>query len=384
LGLAEGEIAQRVAYALEAVDCEHLRARSVRHLSGGEQQRVAIAANLAMRPSILILDEPTANLDAAGTARIVAALARLWCELGITVIVIEHRLEPFLDHAERLIWMEDGRVVADGSPEEVLRRMEHAPLDWSPRLAEGDPLVSLEDVTVGYNGRPVLHDCSLTLRKGELGALVGPNGSGKSTVARALAGLLRPSHGRVIWHKRDRVARRVGFLQQNPLHQLVCQTVEDEVCFAPRNLGLEETGGLEDLLARTGLCALRHRATQALSAGEQQRAALAATLSARPQLLILDEPTMGQDRRHLWEMMGLVRALNEQGQSVLLITHDRELVARCAGRVWEMAGGCVREKGQWRESPSASVALWSTLIPDRGAGGTSSESRGSVRRRDGE
>ena len=348
LGLAEDEVARRVDYGLDAVGAAHLRARSVRHLSGGEQQRVAIAANLAMRPSILILDEPTANLDGEGTASVVRALARLRRSLGITVIVIEHRLGPFVDQAERLLWLEDGRLMADGPPQEVLPRVEAVPLEGSPGPGGGVPLVSLRDVTVGYNGRPVLRGCSMTLREGELGALVGPNGSGKSTLARALAGLLRPWQGRVIWHRGRQAAGRVGFLQQNPLHQLVCQTVEDELRFAPRNLGLEAPdgadGGVTALLERTGLRALRRRPTQGLSVGEQQRTAMAATLSVRPQLLILDEPTLGQDRGHLHRLMGLVRSWNERGRTVLLITHDRELVARCAGCVWELADGRVRQR----------------------------------------
>jgi energy-coupling factor transport system ATP-binding protein len=221
-------------------------------------------------------------------------------------------------------------------------------LQGSPRSSGGEPLVSLEEVTVGYNDRPVLRDCSLTLREGDLAALVGPNGSGKSTLARALAGLLRPSHGRVVWQGRRGAVARVGFLQQNPLHQLVCHTVEEEIRFAPRNLGQEldlgMNGRFEELASRMGLRGLRKRSTQALSVGEQQRAALAATLSVRPQLLILDEPTLGQDRHHLRELMGWVQRLNEDGQTVLLITHDRELVARHAGRVWELAQGRVRER----------------------------------------
>lgn len=344
LTLSDAEIANRVAYALDAVGVEHLRARSVRHLSGGEQQRVAIAASLAMRPSIMILDEPTANLDGDGTASVVGALVRLRREFGITVVVIEHRLKPFLDDAERLIWLEDGRVAADGAPTEILRRVAPPPLAGAPSNADGDPLVEFEDVTVGYSGRPVLRHCSLILREGELGALVGPNGSGKSTLARALAGLLRPWQGRMVWHGWRRAAGRVGFLQQNPLHQLVCPTVAEEIQFGPRNLGLKEDGSLDDLLARTGLDALRYRPTQALSVGEQQRTALAATLSMRPQLLILDEPTLGQDRQHLRDLMGFVSTLSEQGQTVLLITHDRELVARSAARVWDMVEGQVRER----------------------------------------
>jgi energy-coupling factor transport system ATP-binding protein len=227
LGLAAGEIGARVEDALRAAGCAHLRRRAVRRLSGGEQQRVTIAAALAMCPAVLILDEPTANLDAEGIESIVQALARLNGEFGVTLVVIEHRLSPFLLHADRLVWLADGRVVADGSPAETLAQVQPAsPARLPPPASTGEPLVTLRGVTAGYNGHPVLQDCSLTLRQGDFAALVGPNGAGKTTLARVLAGILRPRRGRVVWHANGR-ARRVGLLQQNPLHQLVCDTVEE-------------------------------------------------------------------------------------------------------------------------------------------------------------
>jgi energy-coupling factor transporter ATP-binding protein EcfA2 len=346
LGLASEEIGDRAAFALQATGCRHLRGRSVRHLSGGEQQRVAIAASLAMRPSVLILDEPTANLDEEGTRSIVGTLAALQREHGVTIVVIEHRMEPFVPVAERLIWLDKGRVGADGTPEAVWEQVRPALHDASsPSRSIGDPLVCMEGVAAGYNGRAVVRDCSLTLQEGEFAALVGPNGAGKSTLARVLAGLLRPRRGRVIWQAKKRGSPRVGLLQQNPLHQLVCEQVEEEIRFGPRNLGRERDGEVEALLARTDLLRLRQRPAQALSVGEQQRSALAATLSLRPRLLILDEPTMGQDWHHLTELMNLVDELNRQGQTVLLITHNRRLVDEYAGRVWEMTAGTVREAG---------------------------------------
>jgi energy-coupling factor transport system ATP-binding protein len=135
----------------------------------------------------------------------------------------------------------------------------------------------------------------------------------------------------------------VGFLQQNPLHQLVCQVVEDELRFGPRNLGTDRDGDLERLLIRSDLLGLRQRPTQALSVGEQQRTALAATLSLRPELLILDEPTIGQDGRHLSQVMGLVSELNRQGQTVLLITHSHWLVDQFTDRVWEIVDGKLQD-----------------------------------------
>jgi len=343
LDLEPSEIAGRVKYALHAVGCSQLRNQSVRRLSGGEQQRVAIAASLAMRPSILVLDEPTANLDAEGTEAVVQSLAGLQRDHGVTVVVIEHRLRPFLEVATRLVWLEEGRVTENGPPDHVLPRVEAPPLAPYRHRAADRPLVTVDQVTAGYNGRAVLQGCSLTLREGEIAAIVGPNGAGKSTLARALAGLLRPRSGRVVWHQKRSGAGQVGFLQQNPLHQLICPTVGEEVAFAPQNLGRNGDAHMEGLLERTGLSALRQRPTQALSVGEQQRTALAATLSVERRLLILDEPTLGQDPYHLCEIMELVRTLNEGGQTVLLITHDRDLVDRCAARVWEMVDGRVRE-----------------------------------------
>ncbi|HEC33478.1 MAG TPA: ATP-binding cassette domain-containing protein [Chloroflexi bacterium] len=375
LNLPAEEIAARLEYALEAAGCAHLRRRAVRHLSGGEQQRVAIAATLAMCPATLILDEPAANLDTEGVQLLVQALVRLHCQYRITLVVIEHRLAPFLPHADRLVWLANGRVVADGTPAKTLARMwpspppagtATTPLPLSQSWVRGNrkvegaghPLVTLQGVTAGYDGCLVLQDCSLTLRQGEFAALVGPNGAGKSTLARVLAGLLRPRRGRVVWHVDGRV-RRVGFLQQNPLHQLVCDTVEEEVRFGPRTLGVERARDVETVLAQADLLRLRHRPTHALSVGEQQRAALAATLSTRPALLILDEPTVGQDWQHLARMMDFVSDLNRAGQTVLLITHDRRLVERYAGHVWRVADGqAVRQEAGGKRQEANDVVLY--------------------------
>jgi energy-coupling factor transporter ATP-binding protein EcfA2 len=347
LGLPPEEVAARAQYALEAAGCAHLRRRTVRHLSSGEQQRVAIAAILAMRPAALVLDEPTANLDTEGVRLLVQTLARLHHEFQVTLVVVEHRLAPFLSHADRLVWLADGRITADGPPAETLAQMQPAPPPYAaPPVPTGEPLAALQRVTAGYDGRPVLRDCSLVLHRGDFAALVGPNGAGKTTLARVLAGLLRPRRGRVVWYASGQ-GWRVGLLQQNPLHQLVCDTVGEEVYFGPRNLGAKRARGMEAevkaVLAATGLLPLRDRPTRALSVGQQQRAALAATLSLRPALLILDEPTVGQDWGHLIRVMDFVGDLNRAGQTVLLITHDRRLVERYASRVWEMAGGNVRE-----------------------------------------
>ncbi len=342
LALASEEIAMRVQYALEATGSSHLRHRSVRHLSSGEQQRVAIAAALSMRPSILILDEPTANLDIEGAWLLARTLASLRSESQVTIVVIEHRLSPFLPYADRLIWLVDGTIAADGPPAETLARVQPCtPPPSPPPIPTDEPLVTLHRITAGYARHPILQDCSLTLHHGDFAALVGPNGSGKTTLARVLASLLRPSRGQVTWHTNGK-RPHVGLLQHNPLHQLVCDTVEEEVYFGPQNLRMEPNKDTEAVLAQMDLVSLRHRPTQALSVGQQQRTALAATLTSRPILLILDEPTIGQDWQHLTRMMDFLNELNREGQAVLLITHDRRLVGRYANRVWEIEEGKTR------------------------------------------
>ncbi|MBN1810368.1 MAG: ATP-binding cassette domain-containing protein [Anaerolineae bacterium] len=345
LGLSREEVTARVEYASVATGCAHLRHRAVRHLSSGEQQRVAIAATLSMRPSILILDEPTANLDSEGGQLLTRTLVQLHRQFQITLVVIEHRLSPFLPHADRLIWLADGRVIANGSPTETLAEvLPPLPPAPPPLPSTDEPLVALREVTVDYDGRPILRDCSLTLRRGDFAALVGPNGSGKTTLARVLAGLLHPRRGRVVWHANGKQPR-VGFLQQNPLHQLVCDTVEEEVRFGPRNLRAECDKDIEAVLTNSDLHPLRYRPTRALSVGQQQRVTLAATLALKPALLILDEPTIGQDRQHLTQVMDFASKLNRQGQTALLITHDQRLVERYASSVWEIKEGKTQEAG---------------------------------------
>jgi energy-coupling factor transport system ATP-binding protein len=269
--------------------------------------------------------------------------------------------------------MDAGRVVADGPPSTVLadkrrlktlglrypwldvgRRVE--PDDLEETSNEEQPLVTLRQVTAGYGQGPVLSGLDLALYPGQFVALVGQNGAGKSTVARLLTGILRPRHGRVRWHppfRRLPPGRRVGLLFQNPLQQLVCDRVEDEVAFGPTNYGRSED--LSPLLGAADLAGLRHRRPQTLSAGQQQRTALAATLALGPQLLILDEPTMGQDWAHLSRLMDYLTDLHNNGQAILLITHDDRLVCRYARRIVRLDAGQVVADG-YLPAPAAPAA----------------------------
>ncbi len=361
LGLDHVEIARRVDWALEATGIAHLRGRAVAGLSGGEQQRLAIAAVLAMGPRLLVLDEPTAGLDVYGTREVTATLARL-NEAGVTIVIIEHRLGAVAHLARRTVIMHQGRVVADGPTTAILGRRwllrrlglrrptDELPEDWHALVVPaappaGAPLVQLKGVTAGYGRTTVLRGLDLTLYAGELAALVGDNGAGKSTLARVLAGLIRPSRGEVRLGDGIAAGRGVGLLFQNPLEQLFCDTVEEEVAFGPENLGCSDPAGLATTLEATGLDALRQRPVQALSMGQQQRTALAAVLALKPRLVILDEPTMGQDWGHLSAFMALVVELNRAGCTVLLITHDYKLVHHYARRVLLLRDGRIVADG---------------------------------------
>ncbi len=363
LGLPAAEVESRVEQALSATGIAHLRRRALRTLSGGEQQRVAIAAVLALRPPVLVLDEPAANLDWHGVEAIAATLARLHREQGLTVVLVEHRLAAFARLATRVVLLEAGRVAADGAPAAVLadkarlaalglrypwldaeRRAE--PVGPVQRPAGEVPLVALRQVTAGYGRRAVLVGLDLAIYPGEFVALVGDNGAGKSTIARLLAGILRPWRGRLAWHpnlRRLPAGRRVGLLFQNPMDQLVCDQVGEEVAFGPANYGLR--ADLSPLLEAADLAALTARRPQALSVGQQQRTALAATLALAPRLLILDEPTMGQDWGHLSRLLDYLARLHRAGQSILLITHDDRLVCRYARRVVRLEAGRVVADG---------------------------------------
>ncbi len=363
LDLPPAEVTRRCDEALAAVSLSHLKTRSTRALSGGEQQRLAIASVLAMGPKILVLDEPTASLDVPSTREVMSILARLNAA-GVTILVFEHRLGEVARLARRTVLLEEGRIIADGPTDDVFARRDlllrlglrrpaaGAQEDWPGLLVPNghpreNPVVALRGVEAGYGSHAVLQDLDLTLYRGDFAALVGDNGAGKSTLARVLAGLTKPRRGTIELGGRGgrALGRDVGLLFQNPAQQLFCDCVEDEVTFGPRNFDQVDRQDIEAVLAATDLTGLRGRPIQTLSSGQQQRTALAAVLSLRPGLIILDEPTLGQDWRHLSAFMDLLVRLNQAGSTILLITHDYKLVFRYARRILLLQGGRIAADG---------------------------------------
>ncbi len=352
----------RIPQVLAAVGLAGMERKRSRRLSGGQQQRLALAGALAPRPGLLVLDEPTANLDPAATATFLATLAKLRDERAATVVLVEHRVDQAWPLADVVLALDpDGAPIDVGRPADVLKRSGERIREagsWLPgekssvTIAVGAPLgpglLVAKGVRFGYDrGDPVVRDVTLTAAVGERIAMVGPNGSGKSTLARLLVGLLRPDHGSVHLAGADpsrmqpqALARHAGYVFQEPERQFLAQTIDDEV-----RLGLtgDELARVEDLMRRLALPLERfgQRSPYRLSGGEQRRLSLACILVRRPEVLVLDEPTFGQDRSGYEGLLGILREHLDAGACLLAATHDDRFARDVARRVIEIEDGWI-------------------------------------------
>lgn len=391
LGIARSEMGERLEWALSVVGISRLRHREPHTLSGGEKQRVALASILALQPKVLLLDEPFTHLDAE-TSEELCAILRTLRYGGLTVMIAEHRLQEFLSESSRLSVLHQGRLVLDGPPREVLRqdlglygltvppivrlfrkgRCPTVPLSVAEAAGRlkgqglpfqneaqtfekggtssshgcGKPIAEMEGVSFSYDKTPTLRHIHMRLHEGECVALLGRNGSGKTTLIKHLNGLLKPQQGhvRVFGHDTARtpvaeLARHVGFAWQNANDQLFQPTVRDEVLTGPRILKAYDPAWCSLLFERFDLGPLLDRSPFRLSEGEKKRVSFASALSSKPQLIILDEPTAGQDELFRRELIALVKELRNQGRTVLLVTHDVEFAAETAGRWIVLADG---------------------------------------------
>jgi energy-coupling factor transporter ATP-binding protein EcfA2 len=357
LGVPRDEIWRRVGEALDAVGLDLPLAHPTSALSGGQKQRLALAGALAMRPGLLLLDEPTANLDPSGVAEVRDAVARVLGRTGATFVVVEHRVDVWVDLVDRVVVLDaEGRLLADGPPSAVLERHRDALLAagvWvpgvplptvSPADAAGAgpiaPIVVGEQLAIGRRHAAIVQaGLDVELPEGRSTVLTGPNGVGKSTLALTLGGLLAPLAGRVAasdalagslasapirWRSRE-LLTRIGTVFQEPEHQFVTSTVRGELAVAPRALGLpagEIEARADEVLTRLRLDRLAGANPFTLSGGEQRRLSVAAVLVARPRVVILDEPTFGQDRVTWLELVRLLRDLVDDGVTLLSVTHD--------------------------------------------------------------
>jgi energy-coupling factor transport system ATP-binding protein len=373
LNIPRPEIIQRANEALDYLGISGLRERETFNLSGGEKQKVALAGVLAMRPSVLVLDEPLASLDPASALETLALVRRLANE-GMTVVMIEHRVEDVLKiQPDRILFMMDGEIRYLGGAEGLAQAVDYrevklpaqmtierviatqpsAPIERSPsraRRADGaKSLVQFDRVTFGYeNEADVLHGIDLTIRSGDVIAVLGPNGAGKTTLVKHAIGLLKPKSGQVLIDGRDthhltvaQVARTLGYVFQSPSHMLFAPTVREELAFGPTNLHHkpdEIEKEVKEAIQIVNLSGRENDPPLALSFGQQKRVSIAAILAMRSRILVMDEPTAGQDYKNYINFMDSI--LGMPGfEAILFITHDLDLAVIYANRVLLVSEG---------------------------------------------
>jgi energy-coupling factor transporter ATP-binding protein EcfA2 len=382
LGMARPEIIERVDEALSYLKIPHLRDRETFNLSGGEKQKVALAGVLAMRPRILLLDEPLASLDPA-SAQDTLDMVRQLADEGMTVLIIEHRVEDVLRISpDRIMFMTDGQIRYLGDLEGLVKVVNYhevkLPAEMIMRRAVQDPpaaeirplpgvqaeagteaLVRFENVGFGYeNGAEVLHGIDLEIRRGDVIAVLGPNGAGKTTFVKHAIGLLKPTVGQVLVNGRDtrnstvaQIASTLGYVFQSPSHMLFAQTVHDELAFGPTNLKHPKEQvekEVKEALQTVNLVENEQDPPLALSFGQQKRVSIAAILAMRSRILVMDEPTAGQDYFNYMNFMDSI--LQMPGfEAIVFITHDVDLAVIYANRVLLIADGRLVADGKPEE-----------------------------------
>lgn len=409
LGVERQIMGIAIEHSLDAVSMSHRREADPTRMSGGEQQRIAIADMLAMGSQVLILDEPTAMLDPAARTQVMHVLDDLQ-RRGVTLILITHH-DDETAHADRVIHLDHGHVVGDGDRSDTTditsttatsasaEQPAHSPavsttanaLSLVNQTESTDPSTSpaivVQDVSYGHDS-PVLDHYSLTVDRGEVVALMGPNGAGKTTLARLITALDTPSHGSIMVDDipvatngkhagrkdRKRLRAEIGYVMQHPERQLFAETVAEDVAYGPRNQHLDDetvnervTAALESL----GIADLADRSPFDLSGGQQRLAAIAGVIACQPRVLVMDEPTAGLDTSATARLHALIRSLKAQGVTVLLITHDRQEAASVADRVVTLPKGASTAASasaanaphhSWIAALDPRVALLGTLV----------------------
>jgi len=412
-GMPVDTIRERTERLLELTRLGHHRRKNPHNLSGGQQQACALASILAFEPLVLVLDEPTSNIDPIGSQQVLDLVARLAREENRTTLLVEHKIEELADLVDEMIVIDRGEILHRGTVREVLEHVEYIDsvglsvpqvtllcarlrtAGWSveelpigveesvrvlsslidqdalnrapeppPRRAQHESdevVVSIGGLSHVYqDGTRALNDVDLEIRRGEFVGILGQNGSGKTTLVKHFNGLLKPTEGTVTVAGLDtrkasiaEMALAVGYIFQNPDAQIFKMKVEEELAFGPQNVGLSEEEVDRRIKAAAEDLEISHLMDKNpffLSKGEKQRVAVAAVMAMRPDILVLDEPTTGQDFKRAKEIMDLAVRLHDEGQTVVVITHDMNLAAEYCDRVVIMEGGRVLLDAPTREA----------------------------------
>lgn len=357
LGLKPPEIQNRILEVTDALQIAHLLDRSPASLSGGEKRLVSIASMACLRPKVLVLDEPYAHMDNHGISRLRETLSRLQ-NTGITLLVIEQRVGEFLSDFDRCLVIDKGRIRFDGRPEkaETAIRQQHliptypqyVPGDSKP----GDPILSVEKLSSAIEGKTTLKEVSFKLHQGERVTLAGRNGAGKTTLIRHLNGLAKPSRGRILYRGRPvgqitpaKRAEGIGISFQNPNDQFFRPTVREELHAGPAvslDSGKDSASELFELFEIAGL---QDQSPYRLSEGQKKRVALASIAAMNPEVLVLDEPTVGQDGRFREVLAGYINKLSAIGYTLLVVTHDIRFARATTDRCILLDEGRIVEDG---------------------------------------
>lgn len=355
MGLPAAEIESRVENAVSELDIKPLMGRNLMQLSGGEKQKVACASVSAMRPDIMVLDEPTSNLDMDAIRKLQETVA-LWKKQGKTIVISEHRLYWLKDICDRAIYLKDGKIELDMAMKEFaalsdeklqnmgLRRMSMSGISLQEAIAEKPERIGLKNYHYSYGKKDALELDDMQLPADGIIAVTGHNGAGKSTFMRCMCGLEKKFKGKTMIngdvYNSKRMLKKCYMVMQDVNHQLFCETVGDEI-----ELGMNEklADRMPGLLRELDLERLADRHPMSLSGGQKQRVAIASSILADKSILIFDEPTSGLDYRHMKQTAVMFGKLRERGKTVLVITHDPELIGECCTHILHIEHGRVEE-----------------------------------------
>jgi energy-coupling factor transport system ATP-binding protein len=385
-GIPRNEMQKRVQSVLEQLNLQHLKRRKVDSLSGGETQRVAIAAALVLEPKILVLDEPTSQLDPLAADEVMKLLQKLKNELGLTIVLSEQRLDRVLGYADQLVLLSPhGKLVAAGKPEEIILQSSLKPplvelaerKGWHPiplnvsqaskfiqpgadiTAKKREPVQNMPEIMqvrnlfVNFGRQLVLKNVNFNVYAQERLVLMGPNGAGKSTLLSALVGLVKPEQGQILFKGREvgfqrtaETSQFIGFLPQDPNALLFAETVEAELEITLKNHQLPiQADQIHKLLNQLNIASKASLYPRDLSTGEKQRVALGAVVVTKPEMIILDEPTRGLDQKTKAALLALLLEWNRDGKTILLVTHDVEFAAGLATRVLILEDGQLVNQG---------------------------------------
>lgn len=410
LRLSRAEMEVRLEKSLEIVGLSEWRKAQIKELSGGMKQKLGIACLIAMDADLFILDEPTANLDPMSTDEIFSLLLSLAKEYCKTLVLIEHKLDYLLPHVDRIIMLDhEGQIILDDDPCTIFmneydtvvkqgiwvpyicqaaKKLEKQGFGWDKfplsleqwereckkfgfelqadykfvdeqqqlnQHNEASPILQFRNVTFAYTDRSILNKIDFSIQAGQFVSIVGPNGTGKSTLAQLIVGLLKPTSGNIYLNgypvtklRTSEIMQQIGFVFQNPEHQFICDTVEEELAYSLKILGWEENARkkrVDEMLKTFHLVHQRQQNPFTLSQGQKRRLSVATMLISDQQLLILDEPTFGQDGVNTEALMKLLVNLQAEGKTIMMITHDMDLVYRYADNVILLREGSIRYAG---------------------------------------